>query len=131
MRRTLGVGAALAAAYVMVVASTMIATDRQVRPLFDGLTPPPPYRWVKPPPGYGTNVKAKPDEVTLALDGGESAPAGPTGVNGQVTLNLPQGAIPARTGDTAVKIAIVPLDANRLGRCPPGSSPTATPTRSG
>ena len=119
MRRTLAVGAALAAAYVIVVAATMVGTDRPVRPLFDGLTPPPPYRWVKPPPGYGTNVKAKPDKVSVPLDAGGSVPAGPTGVNGQVTLNLPQGAIPARTGDTAVEIAIVPLDANRLGPLPP------------
>jgi hypothetical protein len=115
----MAVGAALAAAYVAVVAVTMVATDHPVRPLFDGLTPPPPYRWVNPPPGYGTNVKATPDEVSVALAGGGSGPAGPTGVNGQVTLNLPQGAIPARPGDTAVKIAIVPLDAAWLGSLPP------------
>src|SRR2546421_6684356 len=105
------------------MAVTLVATAHPVRPLFDGLTPPPPYRWVSPPPGYGTNIKAKPDEVSLALAGGGSEPAGPTGVNGQVTLNLPLGAIPGRAGDTAVKIAIVPLDAARLGPLPAGLIP--------
>jgi len=115
----LWVGAALAAVYLTVVAVTMVVTDHPVRPLLDGLTPPPPYRWVNPPPGYGTNVKPKADEVSVALAEGGSVPDGPTGVNGQVTLNLPQGAIPARAGDTAVKIAFVPLDAARLGPLPP------------
>lgn len=113
------VGAALALVYLSVVAVTLVATDHPVRPLFDGLTPPPPYRWVKPPPDYGTNIKAEPSEASVALADGGSEPAGPTGVNGQVTLNLSQGAVPARPGEVAVKIRVVPLDAARLGPLPP------------
>lgn len=123
LRRSLAVGVALASAYVVVVAVTMVATDHPVRPLFDGLTPPPPYRWVNPPPGYGTNIKATSDEVSVTLGDGGSVPAGPTAVNGQVTLNLPQGAIATRPGEKAVSIAVVPLDAERLGQLPSGLVP--------
>ena len=123
MRRTLGVGVGLAALYLAVLGATMAVTGRPVLPLFDGLTPPPPYQWVKPPPGYGFNTKPQAAEVSVALSETGSVPDGPTGVNGQVVLNLPAGAVPPRSGDTAVKITIKPLDPARLDPLPPGLIP--------
>jgi hypothetical protein len=113
----------LAAIYIAVVAVTMFVTGRSVAPLFDGLTPPPPYRWVKPPPGYGLNVKPQRSEVTVPLTATGSGPAGPTGVNGQVVLNLSDRAIQGHQRDTGVKITFKPLDPGRLGAAPPGLLP--------
>lgn len=116
-------GAALAAIYVAVVAATMVATDRPVRPLFDGLVPPPPYRWVNPPPGAGFNTRPERDVVRVPLTPAGSELAGPAAVNGQVVLNLPEGAIPPRSGATEVRITFTPLDPNRLGALPEGLTP--------
>ena len=113
----------MAAAYVAVVVVTMVATGRSVAPLFDGLTPPPPYRWVKPPPGYGLNVGARPTEASLPLTDAGSVLAAPTGVNGQVVLDLPDHAIPGHQRDNAVKITFTPLDAGRVGTLTPGLVP--------
>ena len=123
MRRTLGVGVGLAALYLVVLAATMGLKGQPVLPLYDGLTPPPPYQWVTPPPGYGFNAEPEPTEVTVALSETGSVPDGPTGVNGQVVLNLPAGAVPPRPGDTAVRITIKPLDPARLDPLPPGLIP--------
>jgi hypothetical protein len=123
VRRTLAGGVGFAAVYVSIVAITMVATGRSVAPLFDGLTPPPPYRWVKPPPGYGVNVKPRRTEGSVPLSDTGSVLAAPTGVNGQVVLNLPERAIPRHDRDTAVDIAFTPLDPARLGVLPPGFVP--------
>lgn len=123
MRRTLDIGVGLAALYLAVLTATMALQGQPALPLYDGLTPPPPYQWVKPPPGYGFNTKPEPAEVTVALNDTGSAPDGSTGVNGQVVLNLPAGAVPPRSGDTAVKITIRPLDPARLDPLPPGLIP--------
>ena len=47
------VGAALVALYVATVVGTM-SFGHHVRPLFEGIGPPPPYRWVHPPPGFAS-----------------------------------------------------------------------------
>jgi hypothetical protein len=113
-------GAALAVIYVSVVAATLVATDRPVRPLFDGLVPPPPYRWVNPPPGAGFNTRPERDVISVPLTAAGSELAGPAAVNGQVVLNLPEGAIPPRPGATEVRITVTPLDPGRLGPLPEG-----------
>jgi hypothetical protein len=106
-----------------VVAATMVATDRPVRPLFDGLVPPPPYRWVNPPPGAGFNTRPERDVVSVPLTAAGSELAGPAAVNGQVVLNLPEGAVPPRSGATEVRITVTPLDPDRLGALPEGLTP--------
>lgn len=123
MRRTLVLGVGLAALYVSVLAATMVATGRPVRPLFDGLTPPPPYQWVNPPAGHGFNTKPRRTDASLPLTATGSPLAGPTGVNGQVVLNLPDRAVAPHPGDTAVKVTFTPLDPARLAPLPPGLVP--------
>lgn len=123
MRRTLAVGVCFSAVYVSILAITMVATGRSVAPLFDGLTPPPPYRWVNPPPGYGRNVKPHGTEATLPLGDAGSGLAAPTGVNGQVVLDLPDRAIARYQRDTAVKVSFTPRDPQGLGALPPGLIP--------
>lgn len=101
-------------------AATQAFTDRPVRPLLDGLVPPPPYRWVKPPPGLGVNTKPKRGEATVALGPAGSELAGPSAINGQVVLNLPAGALAGRAGDGEVRITIDPLDPARGPALPDG-----------
>jgi hypothetical protein len=103
-----------------VVAGTLAFTGRPVRPLLDGLVPPPPYRWVKPPPGLGVNTKPQRAEVTVALGPAGSELAGPSAINGQVILNLPAGAMSGRAGDREVRITIDPLDPARGPALPSG-----------
>lgn len=119
-RQTFITGGALAALYLAVVAATMIGTDRPVRPLFDGLVPPPPYRWVDPPSGLGLNTKPEREAVSVPLTAAGSELAGPSAINGQVVLSLPEGAFPARAGAVEVRITVVPLDPDRLGALPAG-----------
>jgi hypothetical protein len=123
VRRTFVIGAGLAAVYVAAVAATIVVTDRPVRPLFDGLVPPPPYRWVNPPPGAGFNTKPERDDVSVPLTADGSELAGPSAINGQVVLNLPAGAIPARAGADEVRMTVVPLAPHRLGALPNGLTP--------
>jgi len=123
VRRTLALGVGLAALYISVLAATMVATGRPVRPLFDGLTPPPPYQWVTPPPGHGFNVKPHRSEASLPLTAAGSGLAGATGVNGQVVLNLPDRAIPPHAADSAVQVRFTPLDPDRLAPLPTGLVP--------
>jgi hypothetical protein len=123
VRRTFALGAVLAAAYVAVVGATIALTDRPVRPLFDGLVAPPPYRWVKPPPNAGFNTKPERDDLSVPLTATGSELTGPSAINGQVVLNLPEGAIPARGRDAEVRVTVIPLDPRKLGALPTGLTP--------
>ena len=49
--------------------------------------------------------------------------AGPSAINGQVVLNLSEGAIPGRGRDTEVRVTVIPLDPHKLGALPAGLTP--------
>ena len=61
----LGVGLAVAGAYVLVALITPRWTGRPLVPLFDGFAPPAPYAWVNPPAEFAkdkegyANLRAK------------------------------------------------------------------------
>ena len=66
MRRIAITGASVALAYLAVVLATSLFTNRTVRPLFDGGAPPPPYRWINPPPDFAPgNLGPKSTDLTF------------------------------------------------------------------
>jgi len=118
-RRALVWGALLAAVYA--AAAWWTSGVMPVRPIFDGLAPPAPYRWVSPPPelsagnqrpqGIAQSVTLKPggtDETSVATP------------DGQATLILPQGSFAAAPGATGVRVEVTPQNPARYGPSPSG-----------
>jgi len=91
------------------------------RPLLDGLAPPVPYRWVKPPPDLAASNKAPASlrfSVKLSTTGSQLGAFSTS--DGQLNLVLSEGAVPASQGQTSVAVSIDPVDPATLGRAPPG-----------
>lgn len=90
-------------------------------PLFDGLAPPPLYRWVNPPaPLRGENVAPAPVTATFPLSAAGSPDETVLTPDGQAQLLMPAGAIPPAAGQGDVSIAISPLDPAQVPATPPG-----------
>ena len=113
-------GAALAALYAAVLVATGLTTGHPVRPLFDGAGGAVPYKWMKAP-WYvaSTNIKPRASHQDIPFESGTSPLIGVTSEDAQVILNLPQGALPSRDGDTALRASFTPLDPKKLAK-PPG-----------
>jgi hypothetical protein len=128
--RALVVGLGLAGVYVLAAVATLVLSDRPFRPLFDGLAPPLPYRWVNPP-----REVARDNRQPVAAS--REAPLGPEGspfVNvtpddGQAILLLEDKAVPLHPPDTAIAVAVSPHDALTLGRLPDDMSPQSNAYR--
>jgi hypothetical protein len=91
------------------------------RPLLDGLAPPTPYRWVAPPPDLAAGNKPPAStRFTVDLGAGGSRLGAFSTSDGQINLVLSEGAVPARSGQTAVEVAVDPVDPATLGPPPPG-----------
>jgi hypothetical protein len=89
------------------------------RPLLDGLAPPMPYRWVEPPPALAANNKAPASlrfEVKLGASGSQLGAFATS--DGQVSLVLAEGAVPARPGQSSVGASVEPVDPATLGPVP-------------
>lgn len=113
------VGAAVVALYLVTVVGT-VPFGHRVRPLFEGIGPPPAYRWVHPPPGFASgNVPPKPNEVDVPLGADGSEQSGAQSDDSQLVLNLAPKAAPPHEPDTSVKVRIEPLDPATLGPLPP------------
>lgn len=129
-RNPLRVGAALAVLYAGVVVVTGLTAGHPVRPLFDAAGGTVPYKWVKAP-WYvaSTNIKPRPSHQDIAFEDGASPQTGVTSEDAQVILNLPQGALPPRTGETAVRVSFTPLDPAKLAKPPGGERPNGNAYR--
>jgi hypothetical protein len=110
-----------AAAYV----GTALALSRTgivpIRPLYDGLAPPAPYRYVNPPEDLADS-----NEQPLGAEGvlevgrkGTAARSIPTG-DGQMLVVFPEKAIAARGGEERVNVGIRAVDPARLPPPPKG-----------
>jgi hypothetical protein len=91
------------------------------RPLLDGLAPPVPYRWVKPPPDLAASNKPPASlraSVKLTATGSQIGAFATS--DGQCNLVLSEGAVPARAGQTSAAVSIDPVDPATLGPAPPG-----------
>ena len=125
-------GLGLVALYAAVVAVTTLTTGHPVRPLFDGAAGQTPYKWVKPPWYVGsTNIEPKASSSDITFENGVSPLIGVTSDDAQIILNLPQGALPAHAGDTAVKASFTPVDPKKLAKPPQGTRPNGNAYRVG
>jgi len=129
-QRPLRVGAVLAVLYASVVLVTGLMTGHPVRPLFDAAGGAVPYKWVKAP-WYvaSTNIKPRPSHQDIVFENGTSPQTGATSEDAQVILNLPQGALPPREGETAVRMSFTPLDPKKLAKPPGGMRPNGNAYR--
>jgi len=118
-RRLFAPGLAAAAAYVAV--AVLWPSAPHGRMLYDGLTPQPPYRWVRPPAGRaGDNEQPQPYATFVPLTGAGSAPAEFATDDLQATLTLPANVVAPRAGETKARVTLTPLDPTALAPPPSG-----------
>ena len=117
---TLGFGVLALGAYVCGAVLSGHLSVFARRPLLDGLSPPPPYRWVKPPPDLaGSNQRPLSGKATITFANGRSQ-AGVFRTNdSQALVVLLLGAIPVRAGQTSADLTLDPLASATVGK-PPG-----------
>src|SRR5205807_9768614 len=121
--RPMVVGAGVVALYVAAVVLTL-PFRHVVRPRFEGIGPPPPYRWVHPPAAFASgNVPPRPNEVDVPLGPQGSEQSGAQSEDNQLVLNLAPKAAPPHAPDTTLKVRIEPLDPATLGPAPPDLRP--------
>src|SRR3954451_14052559 len=125
----LAIGLGLVVVYVLAVTGTL-PLGRNVRPLFEGIGPPPAYRWVKPPASSASgNVPPAPNDTDIPLTPTGSQQSGAQSEDNQLVLNLAPNAIPAHPPDTSVRIHVEPLDPATLGPVPPDVRPNGNAYR--
>jgi hypothetical protein len=121
-QRALAAGLAVTALYLTAAVMAGRVSVLARRPLLDGFAPPPPYRWVSPPPALASSNKTPlGGRFTLDLDPqtGTQANVFSTG-DSQASLALGQGAFGPLSGDSSVLLTITPLVPTRFGPPPPG-----------
>ncbi|MGH9185925.1 MAG: hypothetical protein ACRD0U_08955 [Acidimicrobiales bacterium] len=118
--RVFGLGLTFGALYVVALLLTAALSDHHVRPLFEGVGPAAPYRWVNPPPEFAVgNVPPAALDTTIALDaGGSIAGGGFATSDGQLVVPLGAGAIAPLEGASFVAVHVEPLDPATLGPLP-------------
>jgi hypothetical protein len=120
-RLALLVGVGIVLLYLAGAAVSGRASILARRPLLDGLAPPTPYRWVSPPPEVAaTNKPPASARFTVRLTPSGSQLGAFSTSDGQLNLVLSEGAVPARPGQSAVEVAIDPVDPATLGPVPAG-----------
>ena len=123
-RRTAVIGLGLTVAYALVCLTTLRVTGHDVRPLFEGIGPDSPYRWVNPPKEFAPgNVKPEASSTDVGFLATGSRSAGLVSSDSQLVINLDAGAVPPKPGDTQVTVAFVPLDPATLGKLNPPLRP--------
>jgi len=92
-------------------------------PVFDGLAPPPAYRWVRPPSELRAGNRAPASvSATVPLTGAGSAAAVVSTPDDQVRLTIPAGAFPPAAGQNTVQVNIQPLGPAQVPAPPAGTS---------
>jgi hypothetical protein len=126
-RRPLAVGLGLGGLYAIVAVATLLLADRPLLPLFDGLAPPPPYRWVTPPPEVASGNQQPTSAEREAQLGPEGSPfLSVTPEDGQAIVVMDDGAVPPNPPDapnppaTTVRVGLTPHDPGTLADLPDG-----------
>ena len=126
--RSLTLAAGLAAA-LAALAGAWLTGHRDMllrRPLLDGFAPPPPYRWVSPPPDLASgNQEPEPVAATVAVFAGRSEAATVSTPDLQASLFLVQDAIALPGGTTGVRVTISPRAPASNARLPEPGNQTA------
>src|SRR5437660_1480006 len=92
-------------------------------PVFDGLAPPPAYRWVRPPSELRAGNRAPASvSASVPLTESGSAAAVVSTPDDQVQVTIPAGAFPPAAGQNALRVDIQPLDPAQV---PPPPAPAA------
>jgi hypothetical protein len=90
-------------------------------PIYDGLAPPAPYRYVSPPPDLADENEPPARAVgTLELEAEGSRARTVATADGQMLVVFPDGAVRARGGEDTVDVKITPVDPGRLSTPPEG-----------
>jgi len=115
------IAAFVVAAYVVAAVATVRLTDHHVRPLFESIGPAPKYQWVDPPSQFAAgNVKPHPVTRELPLSPAGSALTSVSSSDSQVVVNLPDGAVPPKPGDSALAVEFTPMAPTEVGPPPAG-----------
>jgi hypothetical protein len=108
-------GLAVAMVYLASVAGSQRAGLLPVRPLYDGLMPPPPYRYVNPPLDFiRENQPALGGTAMLRLTDKGSEPGSAATNDGQAVVTLASNTVAPRQGEEAIFVALTPLDPRRV-----------------
>lgn len=111
MTRRLAFGALAAATYLAAVWVTSLHGAMPVRPLYDGLAPPAPYRYVNPPSDLAEDNEAPLSATgTLILEKKGSRARTVATADGQALVVFADGAAPPREGEDEVAVRVTPLD---------------------
>jgi len=113
--RALVWGLAAALLYVAAVAGSHRAGLVPVRPLFDGMMPPPPYRYVNPPIEFiRENQPALAGTGMLRLTDTGSEPGSAATNDGQAVVTFASNTVAPQAGEDAVLVTLTPLDPARV-----------------
>lgn len=113
------IGVVLAMAYVG-AAALSARLGVPVRPVFDGLAPPEPYRFVSPPPEFETaNQPPEPLREPIPAERGKTTFASFATTDAQVQVSIPDDAFELAEG-RRLAAEIVPLDPATTGEPPAG-----------
>jgi hypothetical protein len=108
--RALAAGLVVTGLYVVLGAVSGHLSPLARRPLLDGFAPPPPYRWVRPPPSLvSTNKKPSSGRFAIALTAAGSEAGVFSTDDSQASLALGPGAIKPTPGEVSALLQIVPL----------------------
>jgi hypothetical protein len=120
-RLALLAGVGIAVLYLAGAALSGRASIVARRPLLDGLAPPVPYRWARPPPDLAAgNRKPASLRFSVKLTASGSQLGAFATSDGQFNLVLGEGAVPPRQGQTSVAFAVDPVDPGTLTPAPAG-----------
>jgi len=119
----MAIGLGLVVVYILAVTGTL-PLGKNVRPLFEGIGPPPAYRWVKPPAAFASgNVPPKASDTDIPMTPTGSQQAGAQSEDNQVVINMAPNAAPPHAPDTSLRIHIEPIDPATLAPLPPDVGP--------
>jgi hypothetical protein len=130
VKRVVWAGGAVFGIYALIALATLAWSGHVVRPLFEGVGPPPAYNWVAPPAQFAaTNTVPKPKDSDIPFKCQSPGAACTTGAavaatdDGQFVVNFADSSLPSHAPDTKVHTLITPLDPAKLGGLPPGLVP--------
>ena len=113
-------GVFVAAAYVGTAALSHHLGAAPVRPVFDGLAPPPPYHFVSPPPEFAdANQEPEGLSAVVGVENGRTKYASLPTPDGQAQLVFPDDAFDLRPRQRLVA-ELAPLDPAKIGPPPEG-----------
>ena len=118
--RVVVIGLILVTAYLVVGGLSFRGGLLPRAPVLDGLQPPAPYQWVKPPPDRVKDNKP-PSGATGTIPLTSLGSAGShTTPDGQAQILFDSNSVPVPPRQTSVSVTITPLDPDKVGPLPAG-----------